>query len=265
MDARPSGLLQPIWIGLLRAGATEEAAGGGCASAWVGLPRRRRPGTRRWGAGSGGSGGCCGWERAGSACPWNATAERPTPPPLRQGSRRPKGMMGGGGSCCGAGQAAPRSPQSGPRLRRRASDEAGPAPTAAPPRSPASASKALGRSGSVSARRVVLAARPAPFRPRRRFSRALARGQCPRTVVPGWCMGWQPTGGLGSKLWRSGFSPRLALSRSGPRFPVGGLERLYPRPFLPHFSSLGISLPASHVILSSRRLLLTLFHRRPSP
>ncbi|XP_048956676.1 pantothenate kinase 2, mitochondrial isoform X3 [Canis lupus dingo] len=175
-------------IGLLRVGATEEAAGGGCASARAGLPRRRRRGARRWGPGSGGSGGCCGWERAGSAWPRSATAERPTPPPRRRGSRRPEGLVGGGGSCCGAGRAARRSPPSAPRPRprprRRAFGEAGLAPTAAPPRSPASASKALGRSGSVSARRVVLATRPAPFRPGGRFSRAPVRGQCPRTVAP---------------------------------------------------------------------------------
>lgn len=196
MGARPSGRPQPIWIGLLSIGATEEADGGGCASAWAGLPRRRRQGVRRWGAGSGGSSGCCGWERAGSACPWNATEERPTPPPRRRGSRRPKGLMGGGGSCCGVGRAARRSPLSGPRprLRRRALDEAGPAPTAAPPRSPASASKALGRSGSVSARRVVLAACPAPSRlpffPRARAGTVPPHGG-PR-LVHGLTADWRP-------------------------------------------------------------------------
>uniref|UniRef100_A0A8C0S2Y1 Pantothenate kinase 2 n=1 Tax=Canis lupus familiaris TaxID=9615 RepID=A0A8C0S2Y1_CANLF len=153
LGARPSCRPRPMRIGLLRVGATEEAAGGGCASARAGLPRRRRRGARRWGPGSGGSGGCCGWERAGSAWPRSATAERPTPPPRRLGSRRREGLVGGGGSCCGAGRAARRSPPSAPRPRprprRRAFGEAGLAPTAAPPRSPASASKALGRSGSI--------------------------------------------------------------------------------------------------------------------
>ncbi|XP_059561617.1 pantothenate kinase 2, mitochondrial isoform X2 [Myotis daubentonii] len=90
--------------------------------------------------------------------------------------------MGGGRSRCGAGRTARRSPRPGPR--RREPGGTGTAPTAAVPRAPASAWKACGRSGRVSARRGALAARPAPFRHGRRFSRAVAGGQCPRTVVP---------------------------------------------------------------------------------
>lgn len=78
-------------------------------------------GVLRWGPGSGGSGGCCGWERAGSAGPWSATAGPPPLPPRRPVSRRPGGSMGGGRSRCGAGRTARRHPRSGPqpRLRRR--------------------------------------------------------------------------------------------------------------------------------------------------
>ncbi|XP_066243406.1 pantothenate kinase 2, mitochondrial isoform X1 [Saccopteryx leptura] len=92
--------------------------------------------------------------------------------------------MGGGKSRRGAGRTACRSPRSAPLPRRRESSANGPAPTVALLRSPASAWKALGRSGRVSARRGALTARPAPFRSGHRFSRAPAWGQCPRTVVP---------------------------------------------------------------------------------
>lgn len=139
LDARPSGRPQPRRIGFLRVGATEEAAGRGRASAPAGLPRRRG-GVRRWGDCSGGSGGCCGWERAGSARPWSATAGPPPPPSRRVGSRRPEAPKGGGRSHCGAGRAARRYPRSGPQRRARGGTDW--APTAAPPRSPASASKA---------------------------------------------------------------------------------------------------------------------------
>jgi hypothetical protein len=118
LDKRPKGGPQPARIGLLHVGATEEAAGRGCASARAGLPRRRRRGVRRWGAGSGGSGGCCGWERAGSVRLWSAMAEPPPPQPRRSRSRRLGSPMGGGGSHCGAGRAARRHPRLGRRHPR---------------------------------------------------------------------------------------------------------------------------------------------------
>lgn len=76
-------------------------------------------GVLRWGPGSGGSGGCSGWEQAGSAHLWSATAAPPLLPPRRPVSRRPEGSMGGGRSRCGAGRTARRHPRSGPRLRPR--------------------------------------------------------------------------------------------------------------------------------------------------
>lgn len=72
-----------------------------------------------WEAGSGGSSGCCGWERVGLARPWSATAAPPPPPPRRLESQRPGGRMGGGGSRCGARRAARRRPPSGPGLGPR--------------------------------------------------------------------------------------------------------------------------------------------------
>ncbi|XP_019589305.2 pantothenate kinase 2, mitochondrial isoform X2 [Rhinolophus sinicus] len=50
LDTRISGRPQPVGIGLLRVGATEETAGRGCASAPAGLPRRRQGGGPALGA-----------------------------------------------------------------------------------------------------------------------------------------------------------------------------------------------------------------------
>lgn len=105
LDMRPLPRPHVVWIGSLRVGATEEAAGRGCAAARAGPPRRRFPTVRRWGAGSRSSSGCCGWDRAGSARPWSATAGPPPPrprPPRRPRSRRPAAPKGGGGSRCSA-------------------------------------------------------------------------------------------------------------------------------------------------------------------
>lgn len=164
------------------------------------------------------------------ARPWSATAASWPPLPRRPGIQRRKNQMGGGRSRCGAGRTAHRR-----QPRRREQGGTDPAPTAALPWSPASAWKASRRSGPVSEGPVSEVPGGAPSRPALPPSGppavfpARAWGQCPRTVVPGWCVGRRWVGGLGSPK-RGGFWVRRsrAVVRARGRRSAGLFLRTLP-------------------------------------